>query len=273
MTKGILVFALNNGAVDYIKLASDIAARANKYLGMPVSIITNVDVPDGHPFDQVIHLEDNSPNTKFFYDGIDKQVRVSWKNTTRCTAFDLTPYKETLVIDADYVINSSTLKYCWDQPNEFLIYKQSFDLTTWRDDSEFVNINDYSIPFYWATVFFFRKTQYTKSFFDLVEHIRNNWSYYRLLYQIRSTNFRNDYAFSIAIHMMNGFTQGKFAGHLPGKMFYTLDTDILVSRKEDSMLFMVQKSVGSADYIPARTKKVDVHVMNKFSLLRAIDNE
>jgi hypothetical protein len=73
--------------------------------------------------------------------------------------------------------------------------------------------------------------------------------------------------------MMNGFTQGKFAGHLPGKMFYTLDTDILVSRKEDSMLFMVQKSVGSADYIPARTKKVDVHVMNKFSLLRAIDNE
>lgn len=272
MTQGILVFALNNGSVDYVKLATDIAARANKYLGMPVSIITNADVPDDHPFDKIIPLEDNTPNVKAFYDGAEKYTRVAWKNTTRYTAFDLTPYDDTLVIDADYVINSSTLKYCWDQPEDFLIYQKSFDLTTWRDNREFDQINEYSIPFYWATVFFFRKTQYTRSFFDLIDHIRSNWGYYRLLYQIRTTTFRNDYAFSIAIHMMNGFTEGSFAGALPGKLFYTLDTDVLLSRTDDSMTFLVQKSQGSTEYIPARTQRVDVHVMNKFSLLRAIEN-
>ena len=273
MTQGILVFALNNGTVDYVKLASDIAARAKKYLNMPVSIITNAEVPDDNPFDKIIQLEDDSPNTKSFADGFNKQARGTWKNTKRCTAYDLTPYDETLVIDADYVINSTTLQYCWNQPSDFLIYQHSFDLTTWRDNKEFVQVNEYGIPFYWATVFFFRKTQNTCSFFDLLNHIRSNWAYYRLLYQLRTSTFRNDYAFSIAIHMMNGFTAGSFAGHLPGKMFYTLDTDVLISRSDDNMVFLVQKQQGIADYIPARTQRVDVHVMNKFSLLRIIENE
>ena len=44
MTHGAVIFALNNGGIDYVKLAVFAAERVRKYLQVPVSIIT--DSPD-----------------------------------------------------------------------------------------------------------------------------------------------------------------------------------------------------------------------------------
>ncbi len=44
-----------------------------------------------------------------------------------------------------------------------------------------------------------------KTFFNTVQHVRDNWPYYRWIYQIGSKNYRNDFAFTIAIWIMNGF--------------------------------------------------------------------
>lgn len=276
MTQGVLIFAQNNDKVDYVKIAAYAARRAIDHLNVPVSIITNCDSAEAAEamgvFDKVIVIDDTVSNLKQFNDGTTNVGKLNWKNTTRSSAFDLTPYEETLVIDADYIINSSTLKYCWNQSNEFLIYQKSYDLASWRDDIEFKHISDYSIPFYWATVFWFKQTPTTKKFFSLITHVKENWGYYKFLYQIRSNSFRNDFAFSIAIHMLNGFAKGNFENHLPGKMFYTLDSDILLDAKDDSMLFLVGSNTATGGYIPIKTSKLDMHVMNKFSLLRNIEN-
>lgn len=270
MTKGVLLFAQNNKSVDYVKLASFAASRVVKYLNVPVSIVTN-DQVTSDIFDKVIPVSDDAGYyTKYFYDGTEKQ-KLSWKNTTRVQCYDITPYDETLVLDVDYILNSSTLSYCWNQPRDFLIYQSSFDLAQWRNQTEFDFVSEYSIPFYWATVFWFKKTPVTESFFNIVADIKSNWEYYKAIYQIHSTNFRNDYAFSIALHMMNGFVTDSFSGHLPGKMFYTLDQDILTSIDNTSMQFLVQKKNDPSNYIPVKTKGVDVHVMNKMSLLRCIN--
>jgi hypothetical protein len=274
MTQGVLLFANNNSEIAYTDLAIFAAQQITKYLNVPVSIVT-----DSKPsisknvFDKIIEITDNSSYTKRFHDGTDSNKTLHWKNTSRSRCYELTPYDETLVIDVDYIVNSTTLNYCWNQPHDFLIYSKYCDLAQWRSSAEFDHVSEYSVPFYWATVFFFRKTELNKQFFDLITHIKLNWVYYKFVYQIQSTNFRNDYAYSIAIHMMNGFTNGVFANQLPSKMFYTLDTDFLIDIDGDTMKFLVEKQNTPGEYTALKTSGLDVHVMNKYSLLRCVNNE
>ena len=41
MSNGILCFANNNGSINYIKQAVELASRSKKYLNLPVSIVTS----------------------------------------------------------------------------------------------------------------------------------------------------------------------------------------------------------------------------------------
>ena len=71
----------------------------------------------------------------------------------------------------------------------------------------------------------------------------------------------------------NGFTNGTFANQLPSKMFYTLDTDFLIDIDGNTMKFLVEKQNTSGEYTALKTSGLDVHVMNKYSLLRCVNNE
>lgn len=276
MSTGALIFAHNNPGVDYIKLAVFSAWRVKKYLDIPVSLVTD-DIewltkmyPD-HPFDQVIKTNVGPATQKIFYDGSLSSKTLEWKNVTRNQAYDLTPYDKTLVLDSDYIINSDILKLALCKDEIFQIYKKSFDIAGWRDTKSFQRINAYSIPFYWATVFVFEKNAITEAFFNLVSYIKENWLYFRILYSIETTTFRNDFAFSIAIHIMNGKTNGGFAVELPGTMTYIRDRDLLLNMSATKMNFLVEKKDHLGEYLAAKTNGIDVHVMNKSSLIRVID--
>jgi len=277
MTKGIVLFAQNNSEIDYVKIATYAARQAQKYLQVPVSIIT--DSPDwlrtsqpDHPFDKIIGIhQPNEVQRKQFFDGKLSSTRLDWKNFARNQAYELSPYDITLVIDSDFIINSDVLKTAFDKDVDFQIYSQSIDLAGWRSNQEFERINPQSIDFYWATVFVFKKNPLMESFFNLIAYIKTNWNYFRKLYNIEGVLFRNDYAFSIAIHIMDGKIRGNFAIELPGKMTYIRDTDILVEAVDGTMKFLVGKKDFAGEYILAKTTNLDVHVMNKFSLSRFID--
>jgi hypothetical protein len=272
MTKGVVLFAHNNEEVDYIKIATYAADRIKLFLNVPVTLITNsTDSSLANKFDNVIVVNTSSPYTKYFYNGSLAGKHLTWNNVSRADVYELTPYTETLVIDVDYIINSNILDYCWNQPSDFLIFQRSVDLAPWRDNSEFLKVSEHSIPFYWATVFFFRKTSLNELFFTLIKEIRKNWNYYTTLYQIRSTNFRNDLAFSIAIHMMNGFSSGVFASHIPGKLFFTTDRDLLIESNNGSMHFLLENANSTGGYISVKTNNTDIHVMNKYSLMELVN--
>jgi hypothetical protein len=276
MTIGALIFAHNNTAIDYTKLAIFAAIRVKKHLNIPVSIVVdNVDwlektYPD-HPFDQVIKINHELSSHKLFYDGSLSHVKLEWKNVTRYRAYDITPYDRTLVLDSDYVLNSNILKIALERNSPFQIYQKSFNLVSWKDPRPHCRINRYSIPFYWATVFVFDKDSIVEAFFDLVTYIKNNWFYFRTLYSIDAEMFRNDFAFSIAIHIMNGKTDGDFATLLPGAMNFIEDKDVLIGMKDTTMTFLLQKENCIGEYIPARVEGMDMHVMNKNSLTRVIN--
>jgi hypothetical protein len=276
MTIGAVIFAQNNAIIDYAKIAIFAANRAKEFLDIPVSLITdNIkylnDIYPDHPFDQVIEIPSETPTNKKFYDGTLSSKIVEWKNLSRNSVYDLTPYDRTLVLDSDYIINSNILKMALDTDSDFQIYRKSFDIAGWRDTSEFQRINCYSIPFYWATVFVFDKTPIIKSFFDLITYIKSNWFYFRVLYSIENGMYRNDIAFSIAIHLMNGKTNGEFVTELPGRMMYTIDKDILLDIKDRKMKFLVEKEKHLGEYMAAKVENTDVHIMNKSSLIRYID--
>jgi hypothetical protein len=276
MSLGALIFAHNNTAVDYTKLAVFAAMRVKKYLDIPVSLVTdNVEWLEqnypNHPFDQVIKITNEPASQKLFYDGALSYKKLEWKNVTRYQAYNITPYDRTLVLDSDYILNSDTLKIALERDSPFQIYQKSFSLVDWRDLKPYERINQYSIPFYWATVFVFDKEPVVKAFFDLVTYIKNNWLYFRTLYSIDDQMFRNDFAFSIAIHIMNGKTEGDFAIELPGAMNFIEDRDVLLDMKDETMTFLLQKKDCLGEYIPARTTGLDMHVMNKNSLTRAIN--
>jgi hypothetical protein len=277
MSNGAVIFAHNNTGIDYTKLAVFSAMRVKEYLDIPVSIITDnskylySQYPD-HPFDQVITIPSTEVGSqRLFYDGTMSSQRHEWKNLTRHQVYDLTPYNKTLVLDSDYIMCSKNLKVAFERDVSFQIFRNSFDISDWRSTEPYHRINEYSIPFYWATVFVFAKDPTTQAFFDLITYIKQNWIYFRTLYSIDQPMFRNDFAFSIAINIMNGKMEGDFALDLPGKMSFIEDKDILLELRGDAMKFLLQKKEHLGEYTAAKTVGLDMHVMNKPSLLRIID--
>lgn len=272
MTQGILIFAFNNSEIDYVSIAAYAAKQAKKFLNLPVSIVTNqasyVQDKFSKVFDKVILFNDTSTQVKRFYNGSDSYKSAVWHNASRSNCYELTPYDETLVIDSDFIINSDFLKYCWDQPNDFLIYDNSLDLASWRDTSEFDYISQYSIKFYWATVFFFRKNKKTELFFNLIDYIKNNWHYFQRLYQLPSLKYRNDHAFSIAINILGS----DLISTIPNKLTYITDRDYLLEHTDTKMKFLIQKKGSSDQYTAVSTSNMDMHVMSKYSLLQVIGN-
>jgi|TARA_B110000977_G_scaffold201274_1_gene295102 hypothetical protein len=279
MSKGAFLIARNNGHIDYVKQAVFLAKRIKQYLNIPVAIATDSmeylksEFGDAD-FDKVIPLDQTTDtNMRYFFDGALYKKTASFKNANRANVYSLSPYDETLLLDTDYIISNDMLKSVFESTSDFLIYKKSNDVAKVRDEREFNKISDTSIDFYWATVVYFKKTDTNEIFFNLIKHIEQEWNHYRRVYQITSGLFRNDFAFSIAIHIMNGFQTGGFARQLPGSMLYTTDKDMLWQLKGDEMMFLVEKKDYLGEYTALKTQGQTIHVMNKISLNRIIDKE
>lgn len=266
MTQGIVLLAYNNG-IDYISLAKDVAIRAHRFLELPVTIITDTEI-SSNLFDHVINLQDNSNNYKTFRDET-INVKLLWKNFNRSEVYDLSPYDQTLVLDVDYVIQSNFLKNCFTLSDDLMLYNQSLHVSGIKYQ-EFDYISSFSIPFYWATVIFFRKSKKNQALFNYVRYVKDNWDYFRDLYQIADNKFRNDFAFSIALHGLNGFTDNKLNSAIPGKIHFVTDKDSLIKLEQNSCTFKLTNTNKIDDYTVVKTENIDVHVMNKYSLLRCL---
>jgi len=196
-SRGVLLFAFNSKVTDYVKIA-DVASRLiEKFLKLPVTVVTDVDALPEFNYENVIRAEAKTGNVR-----PDRKHRmVEWKNYDRCRAYELSPYDETILIDTDYLILDDSLLKLFEQPFDYrLQYRMQTPLGLNTDE-----MGPVSLPMIWATVVLFRKTASSKIFFDLVSKIQRNYDYYRVLFGIRDTNYRNDFAFSIASMVLNGY--------------------------------------------------------------------
>lgn len=274
------MFAHNNREIDYGMMAYISARYVEKNLKVPVSLVTesgtvnwlnNRDPNLISVFDKIILTDEMiqpERQDKRFYDGSLNYKKTLFNNGFRCKAFDFSPYDKTLVIDTDVLIKNDRLKNIWNSNTDFMINSKHIDIAQDRDNSEFKRISDYTVDFYWATAFYFEKTDWTKTFFDLCQHIVDNYEYYRFIYQISYPVMRNDFVFSIAIHIMNGFNNKHIPQTLPAEIYYTLDRDELYDVKDDGLIFLIQKKNSLGEYTLAKTTTQNVHIMNKYSFGR-----
>jgi hypothetical protein len=59
---------------------------------------------------------------------------------------------------------------------------------------------------WWATVMMFRRSDEVEMIFNSMNMIKKNWQHYRNLYKISKSTYRNDFALSIALNIVNGHT-------------------------------------------------------------------
>lgn len=267
MSNGVLCFANNNSKINYILQAQELAKRVRKYLNLPTSIVTTTpEVVNKEYFDEIINISADTTNFKRYYNGISNHVSLQFNNHNRINSYDITPYDKTLVLDTDVIVCNDDWKHAFNNTHPFQIYKHCIDLNHTRKHNEFEYINDKGIDFYWATAFCFGKNNETKLFFDLLKIIKKNYYHYNLVFDTGSRNFRNDHIFSMGIHIMNGFANKDWTKPLPGRLYYSLDRDILQKIDNDSVQILLQKPEVHGEYILSKTKGMNVHVMNKFSL-------
>lgn len=277
--KGIIILARDNDQFSYAKIACVSAAFARKNLSKfdELCIITdkstyakNSELIDKN-FDRVIVEDDELVvNPRLFKDTADNTNSGQFLNTNRFGVYELSPYEETLVIDADYLVMTDVLDQVWGSKNDFMINCKYHDISG-RSDTNVHYIDDFTIPMYWATVFYFKKTEYTENLFFMISHIRENYKYYHQLYNCAGNMFRNDYAFSIALHILNGGVESKIPA-LPIEYLnnsYDLDDIFRVNSANDIVMFCAKRD-NKHEHILARFKNMDLHIMNKFALTRNI---
>jgi hypothetical protein len=278
-SQGIVMFAHNNETVDYVKQAIFAAVQIKKHLRLPVTLITsnqahlnNKYKKQSTVFDQVIDISEHQTlQTRDFYNGMEHKIKDVWKNHLRSTAYELTPYDETIVMDTDYIVGNDNLLRCFHSKEDFLIHQKSIYINYFNQPEWKIKyISETGMEMYWATVFYFKKTPRVQQLFALIAHIKNHWDFYRFTWQIHEPNFRNDFAFSMAIHMLNGYCKGAWPQRLPDSLYYITDRDKADNFDQDCWTVSLYNTQG---YTKTLAKHINLHVMNKFSLDHIIDEE
>lgn len=277
MTNGVVLFAFNNQSIDYVKQAIYCAKRVKTHLNLPVQLITSgiEYIKSEYPFynnyiDELTYARAPVGSTKTFHDGIYHKRKLDWKNNIRDSAYELSIFDKTIVLDTDFLVFNDKLLQCFSTSEDFMIAKD-YNLINNNKPPVFDRITDKTIPMYWATVIYFTKSDTAKTVFDLVGHIKENYNYYRLVYDIAESKFRNDYAFSIAVHMMRGFVEDSiWPKDMPGDMWVSTDKDVLVDINAYNVKLLAHRNY---DYLAVKLKDANIHVMNKFSLNTFIDME
>ena len=54
-----------------------------------------------------------------------------------------------------------------------------------------------------SAVFYFKKSEFAENLFNLIKHIKFNYKYYYALFNCTDKLFRNDFAFAIALHILD----------------------------------------------------------------------
>lgn len=206
MTQGAVIFAFNNEQIDYVSMARWNAHNIRRHLNIPVCLITDTQHQDLSGFDKVICVGPPSlgtPNKRYFSD---YDTNVTWHNLNRMDAYSLSPWDQTLVLDADYVVASDQLSLLFDSNHDFLAHRTGYDIAGQCDFVGLNNFGKHNMPMSWATVMYFSKNSTAKSVFDIMVMVKNNWKHYRNIYNITQGTYRNDFALSIALGIVDGHT-------------------------------------------------------------------
>ena len=173
-----------------------------------------------------------------------------WYNLERHKAYDLSPYDNTILLDIDYFCYTDQLLSYAETEHDFWIHDKVYDVTG-KGSYDFSRNS--IIPMLWATVIVFKKTQRVKAIFETLAHVKQFYQYYCTLYRIDFGNFRNDYAFSIAAHQIEGMVPTK---KIPVRLPTLPANAKVTSVYQSGLVWEMDDKVGTVE-------NTDIHVIDK----------
>jgi hypothetical protein len=195
MTRGAILFAFNSDKYDYYKMAVATAKRINHFLNLPVTVVTDKDSvrESDYQFDKTIITVPDKNN---------KRDWGQWINKGRYKAYEFSPYDETLLLDTDYMVNSDKLLKTFDFSKDFCCHDHTEFFMQPNLPQEM--LSPYSFETLWATVVMFKRTKKSEQIFESLKMIQDNFEHYANIHGFISTTFRNDYALTLALRLVNG---------------------------------------------------------------------
>lgn len=279
MKTGALLFAHNSRDIDYALIALISGGLAKKHLNIPVTLVSDESTVEwmkqsgiyeiaNTVFESIVVVEKPvSNNSRRLYDGAENTKIVPFTNANRADAWNLTPYERTLLIDCDYFIFSDRLSEYLQVDADVLISSAINDIVgTTRVGYHDKYVSDTGVHLYWATTVIFTKNSQSRSFFDMVNYVKENYEYYADLFRFDPRQYRNDISFSVAKHILDGFETTNQSSLPP--VLTAIDKDILHSVGTDGKLTLLVSSTLGSDYCAASFRNCDIHIMNKQSVVR-----
>lgn len=284
---GFLLFAFGNKELDYGKLAVCCALSIKTNLKQNhTSVVVDESTKNWlnrtiskevlyAAFDNIILSNEKFRSSKRkHFDSPWSSFQAEFNNQNRVLSYDYSPYDETIVLDSDYLVMNDHFDHIWGNSNDFLMNCSVVDLQNKPLGTIYdQRISKYGVPLYWATSVYFRKSKFAKMFFDLVNYISEEYSFYQFLYGFPKTFYRNDFSFSIAAHMLSGFVTGGIRT-FPESVIYTSPQKDGIAKLIDSkeIIFLSHSQDEEWKSILVNIKGINVHVMNKRELIRISDD-
>ena len=266
MTRGALLFAFNSPKFNYYSMAVATAKRINHFLDLPVTVVTDIDSinkESPYVFDKTITIVPDKNNKRDW--GV-------WINKGRYQAFKFSPYDETILLDTDYMVNSSRLLKTFELPTDFCCHHRTSFLM--YPDAVQEILSSHSFPTVWATVVNFKKTKRSEQIFGCLEMIQKNFNHYASIHGFIANTFRNDYALTLALRIVNGHIQ-RPEDNIPWNLVHVGKNTNLYADSRDpyntryTVLFdHWQRGKLRKEYITLVDS--DFHVMNKQNFLDLI---
>jgi hypothetical protein len=202
--KGYLILAQNNSSSDYVRMAYVLALtiKLSQNEVTSVSLITDIvdAVPDHYKsvFDHVIEIP-------WYDDALDSE----WKIENRWKIYHITPYDETILLDADMLFLTNIDNW-WKYLNENYDLFITSKVLTYRN--EIVTSNYYrkafvdnDLPNTYSAFTYFKKSELAEEFWTLVEIIAKNWKefYDRFLVNSKPKHLSMDIVFALAVKILD----------------------------------------------------------------------
>lgn len=257
MTRGAVLFAHNNGTTDYYRMAVYTAKRINRFLDLPVSIITDsnsITVAD-YNFDRVILQEPDTSNIR---------KSGAWINKGRYSVFEHTPYSETLLLDTDYMINSQRLLDTFSYASDIVCHHRTSSVL---HNTHQEVLSRWSSPTLWATVIRFRKTVRAQQLFESMAMIQQNYTHYSHIHKFQDYTYRNDYALTLALRLVNGHIDDP-RDFLHWNLLH-VDLHTWIHRVSDTQYVAIRNNKPKNDWVALRD--IDFHMLDKKNFAELIN--
>lgn len=247
-SRGVLLFAFNSKSTNYVNIADQNARLITKFLNLPITLVTDIDAAPKFNYHTIQRVENKSTNFRILKDNSVQE----WKNLNRFSAFTLSPYDETLLIDVDYLILTSSLLQIFDINFDYKFY---YSVIYPKSSKQIDYMGPQGLPYQWATVIYFKKTLRCELLFSLVSRVQQNFSHYRQLFKIPQASYRNDFAFTIANLLLNGYVED-YENDIFAPM---LLLDEAITKIEINKNNLVVRYKHRADIIARQ----NIHILNK----------